>query len=167
MSELSLLLDRMRVRASVHGGAVTAELHDHDEVDISFAPDYYGRVSVATMEQHLTSLGRLLRTEYFRQYYAAVSEAFRQTVTREVPAIGRQDREYVSLRRDLVAEGRSSDGRITVTVRGMEHWDVRIADGTAYEITEAEFIGGLREAAGALIRHQFAGIRELKNRVYG
>lgn len=167
MSELSDLLDRMRVQASVAGGAITAELHDRDRVEISFAPGYYERATEATLERHLASLARLVWADYARQYYAAVSTAFGQSVTKDPPPIGRQDREYTALRQDLIAEGRSGDGRITVMVRGMEVWDVRIAVGTLQELAEAEFVQQLSEAAGALIHHQFAGIRELKNRVYG
>lgn len=167
MSELSDLLDRMQVRASVAGSPVAGFLHDRDEVEISFAPGYYDRADEAPLERHLAALARVLWAEYMRQYYAALSTAFGLTVTKDPPAIGRQDKEYVALRQDLVAEGWSGDGRILVTVRGMETWNVRVTPGTLRELTEAEFVTQLREAAGALIRHQFAGIRELKNRVYG
>jgi hypothetical protein len=43
MSELSDLLGRMRVHATVAGGAITGESHDHDQVDVSFAPGFYAR----------------------------------------------------------------------------------------------------------------------------
>jgi hypothetical protein len=166
MSELSDLLDRMRVRASVARGAITGELHDHDQVDVSFAPGFYDRTTDTALEQHLVSLARLMRAEYVRQYYAAVSTAFGRTITKDPPPIGRQDTDYAAQRQDLAAEGRSSSGRITITVRGMQTWRMRIAPGTVRVLNETQFAAQFREAASAVIRNQFAGIRALKNRIY-
>src|SRR5690349_20523264 len=85
----------------------------------------------------------------------------------ESPAIGRQDKAYASQRQELVAEGRSADGRITITVRGMRSWRVRITPGTLRTLDERQFSAGFGEAAHALIRDQFTGIRTLKNHGYG
>jgi hypothetical protein len=49
----------------------------------------------------------------------------------------------------------------------MRSWQVRIAPGTLRALDERQFIAGFGEAAQALIRDQFAGIRVLKNNVYG
>jgi hypothetical protein len=160
-------LDLMRVRASVAGGAITGELYDNDRVDLSFAPGYYDRVSEPALEDHLVSLARVMHAEYVRQYFRAVSEAFGQTVTKEPPAIGRQDKLYVEQRLDLVAEGRSADDRVVITVRGMQSWWVRIAPGTLRALGGPEFSARFGEAAQALIHDQFTGIRALKNHVYG
>jgi hypothetical protein len=160
-------LDRMRVRVSVAGDAIIGELHDNDRVDLSFAQGHYNSAAESTLEEHLVSLARVMHAEYVRQYFRAVSEAYGQTVTKEPPAIGRQDKEYAAQRRELVAEGRSVDGRITVTVRGMQSWRVRIAPGTLRALDERRFCERFGEAAHALIRDQFAGVRSLKNHVYG
>src|SRR5689334_2436526 len=132
-------LNRMRVSASVAGGAITAELFDGDHVELSFAPGHYDRVDEPALEENLMSLARLMYAEYIRQYFRAVSAAFEQTVTKDPPAIGRQDREYAERRRELVAEGESADHRITVTVRGMRSWRVRIAPGTLRTLDERQF----------------------------
>ncbi|GAA5179526.1 hypothetical protein GCM10023322_09740 [Rugosimonospora acidiphila] len=58
-------------------------------------------------------------------------------------------------------------GRITISVRGMQSWRMRIAPGTVRTLNEAQFAQQFREAATALIRDQFAGIRALRNRIYG
>ncbi len=159
-------LSRMRVRVSVAGGAITGELHD-DVVDLSFAPGCYERASVQALEEHLVSLAQALHTEYVRQYYRALSEAYQQTITKEPVAIGRQDREYTERRQELVAEGRSAGDRIVITVRGMRSWQVRICAGTLRALDERQFSAAFGEAARALIRAQFAGIRVLKDQVYG
>ncbi|WP_345626460.1 hypothetical protein [Rugosimonospora acidiphila] len=44
---------------------------------------------------------------------------------------------------------------------------MRIAPGTVRTLNEAQFAQQFREAATALIRDQFAGIRALRNRIYG
>ncbi|ASW55514.1 hypothetical protein [Plantactinospora sp. KBS50] len=75
--------------------------------------------------------------------------------------------DYDQQRRDLVAQGRSNCGRIAISVRGMQSWLVRIAPGTVRQLDEEQFAARLREAAGELIRDQFAGIRVLKSRIYG
>jgi hypothetical protein len=160
-------LNQMRVRASVASGAITGELHDNDRVDLSFPAGCYERFVEPDLAAHLVSLARVMHAEYVRQYFRAVSEAFGQTVTKEPTAIGRQDRAYAEQRQDLVAEGRSADGRITVTVRGMHAWRVWIAPGTLRTLDERQFAACFGEAAQGLIRDQFASIRALKNHVYG
>lgn len=167
MSELSELLARMRFSVSVAGGAVTGHLHDHDQVVLAFRPGYYDRVDEAALEHQLVSLARVMRTEYVRRYYAALSTAFGRTVTKDPPPIGRREKAYAALRQEFVAAGRSADGRITIAVRGMESWRIRIAPGTLGALTEADFVERFREAAALLIRDQFAGIRTMKDRIYG
>ncbi|BCY05676.1 hypothetical protein [Actinoplanes sp. L3-i22] len=160
-------LERMRVRVSVAGGAITGELSDNDRVELSFAPGYYDRVSEPALEEHLVALARVMHAEYVRQYFQAVSAAYGRTISKDPPAIGRQDREYTARRAELVAEGRSADDRISVTVRGMRSWRVRIAPGTQRALDERQFAVSFGAAAHALIRDQFAGVRVLKNHVYG
>ncbi|GIF12392.1 hypothetical protein [Actinoplanes teichomyceticus] len=160
-------LDRMRVHASVAGGAITGELHDADQVELTFTPGYYDRVAEPVLIDHLVALARVMHAEYVRQYLRAVSEASGRTITKEPAGDGRRDRAYAEQRQELIAEGRSADGRITVTVRGMRSWWVRIAPGTLRVLDERQFAARFGEAAHALIRDQFAGIRALKNHVYG
>lgn len=160
-------LNRMRVRVAVANGSITGELHDDDVVDLSFAPGCYDRASTSALEEHLVSLARALHAEYTRQYYRALSEAYQQTITREPVAIGRQDREYTERRQELVAEGRSTGDRVVITVRGMRSWRVRIGEGVLRTLDERQFSAAFGEAAQSLIRAQFAGVRVLKDQVYG
>ncbi|BCJ44415.1 hypothetical protein GCM10010168_12290 [Actinoplanes ianthinogenes] len=160
-------LDRMRVPASVAGGAINAELYHRDRVDLAFAPGCYQRFSERELADHLASLARVLHAEYVRRYFRALSEAFERTITKEPPAIGWRDQAYVEQREQLVAEGRSRDDRIVVTVRGMRAWHVWITAGALRVLDERQFSAGFGEAAQAVIRDQFAGIRDLKTRIYG
>ncbi|WP_436523797.1 hypothetical protein [Actinoplanes sp. HUAS TT8] len=164
---LSEALNRMRVRVSVAGGSITGELYDDDRVDLSFAPGFYGLVAASVLEGHLVSLAREMHAEYVRQYFRALSVAYERTITKEPAVIGRQDREYTERRQSLVAEGRSARGQITITVRGMQSWQVRIGRDALRTLDERQFSLAFGEAAQALIRDQFAGIRALKEQVYG
>lgn len=167
MTGLAELLDQMRVHASVDGGAVSAVLHDRQQVDISFAPGFYRRATDAVLEEHLASLARLLRVEYDRQYYAVLSKASGETITKDPPPVGWRDTEYVTQREELIAEGASAGRRIVITARGLQSWRVSIAPGTVYDLDETQFADQVGEAAAGVIRSQFAGIRALKARVYG
>jgi hypothetical protein len=81
--------------------------------------------------------------------------------------VSARDRDYRTARDELIAEGRSADGRVHLAVRGMRGWTIRIADGTLRELDEEEFTGRVREAAAELIRDQLAKVRTLKARIYG
>lgn len=64
----------------------------------------------------LTQLARLLWTRRTAEYFRIRSEGTGETITKERAGIGRRDREYAAARDDLVAEGRSSDDRVHVSV---------------------------------------------------
>jgi hypothetical protein len=157
----------MRVRVSLPGGNIAGELRDRTEVQLSFAPGSYYRYGERELERHLASIAKLLWAGRMKEYYAAVSEAFGETITGEPRPVSPRDQDYYSARDDLIAEGRSSDGRIYVAVRGMQIWTVRIADGTVRALDEDEFAVRAREAAARLIRDQLTKIRALKDRFYG
>lgn len=164
---LSDRLDGMRIRASSPDGAVTAELHDRTQVDISFVPGSYRDYDETTLEQQLVGLGRRLWVGRMKEYYAAVSEAFGETITKEARPVGRRDVAFHKARDELIAEGRSADGRVHLQVRGMRSWTVRITNGTLHTLTEDAFAARVHEAAAALIGDQFAKVRELKLEIYG
>ncbi|GIG91435.1 hypothetical protein [Plantactinospora endophytica] len=167
MGVLAERLDDMRVRVSAPGGRIVAELRGRADVRLSFTPESYRYCDERELERQLEGLGKLLWAGRTREYYAAASEAFGATITGEPPAVSLRDQDFCSARDELVAQGRSSDGRIHLAVRGMRIWTVRVADGTVRSLTEEEFAARVSEAAGELIRDQFAKIRVLKHRVYG
>ena len=119
-----------------------------------------------TLEQQLAALARLLWADRMRQYQAARADAFGQHMAESPPATA-TDRAYDEARDALVAEGRSSDGRLSITVRGMRAWSVRIAAGTVASLDERAFVDQVQTAAAALIEDQLAGIGQLKREIYG
>jgi hypothetical protein len=160
-------LDSMHIRAATPDGTISARLNGRTNVVLSFAPGYYDQCSERDLERRLALLATLLWAGRMRAFYAALSEAYEQTITGEDRPISPRDVEYAELRDALVAQGRSADNRITVSVRGMREWNIRVKDGTAREIDEHAFAAAVGEAAAELIRDQFAQIALLKNRVYG
>lgn len=166
MGVLADRLDSMRIRVASPNKMVVAELCHRTEVRLSFASGAYQRSYERGLEEQLAGLARVMWAARMKGYYQAVSEAFGEEVTGEPLPVGRRDQEYLQARDQLVAVGRSRDGRVQLAVRGMRTWTVRIADGSLRALSEDEFTASVGEAAGALIRDQFDKIRQLKLRVY-
>jgi hypothetical protein len=167
MGVLAERLAGMRVRASLPSGSISGEFSAQHGVDITFAPGMYDCLDERELERQLAALARSLRAAQAREYYAAVSEAFGQAATKELPALTPRDRAYDSARAELIAQGRSTDGRVSITARGMTVWTVRIVDGTLRDLDEQEFIERVRQAGAELVRDQIAQIQALKAQVYG
>jgi hypothetical protein len=159
-------LDSMQVTSTSPDGQIAGVLRNRTEVFIAFRPGSYGRYSESVLADQLGALARLLWAGRTREYYAALSEAFGETITGESPAISERDRYYRAAREELVAEGLSSDGLVYVGVQGMRTWAVRVAEGTIRELDEHEFATRVYEASHAMINDQFAKIRQLKNYCY-
>jgi hypothetical protein len=166
MGILADRLDAMQVQAMSPDGHIGGVLRNRTEVFIAFRPGSYDHYVESALEAQLTALAQLLWVGRTREYYAALSEAFGETITGESPAIGERDISYRSARDDLIAEGTSADGAVYIGVRGMRTWAVRIADGALGSLTEDEFAARAYEASHAMIVDQFAKIRRLKNYWY-
>jgi hypothetical protein len=166
VSVLAERLENMRVRVHVPGAGLEGELRGRTGVRISFEPGTYEFRTERDLERHLASLARLLWAGRMKEYYAALSEALGEQISGESPPISLRDQEYDGARDALVAEGRSADGRIYVSVRGMRDWTVRIAENTVRTLREDQFVAAVGEAAAALIQDQFAKIRRLKDEIY-
>lgn len=150
--------DRLRVAASVAGGAVAGELDGAGTVRIALRDGVWH--DREALERHLEALGRRLWAARTRAYLAAVSAASGAPVTREPPAVGRRELEYVVRRAAVVACGRSADGRVSVRVKGMREWRVRVEPGPG-DPSEA-----VREAGEALVRDQLRQVRALKRTIW-
>jgi hypothetical protein len=156
----------MQVTSTSPDGHIAGVLRNRTEVLIAFRPGSYGRYSESVLADQLGALARLLWAGRTREYNAALSEAFGETITGESPAISERDRYYRAAREELVAEGMSGDGLVYVGVQGMRTWAVRVADGTIRELDEHEFATRVYEASHAMINDQFGKIRQLKNYCY-
>lgn len=166
MGVLSDRLDSMRVQASSPDGKVAGELRDRTQFYLSFVPGSYWSYDETTLEQQLVGLAQRIWSRRMEKYYAAVSEAFGETVTKESPPVSPRDFAFYEAREKLVAEGRSADERIYIALRGMRSWTVRIREGTLRRLTEEQFAAHMRAAVSAFITDQYAKVRALKLEIY-
>jgi hypothetical protein len=167
---VGVLADRlgaMRIRVTTAHGAVVGELYGRDRVRVSFGPDVYDRCEERWLERELEHLAGRLWVARTREYYAAVSAALGQTVTREAAPVTPRDREFRAARDRVEAVGVSPDGQVRVSLLGLRSWRIRIADDTRRTHTEEQFAKLLGEVGGELIRDQREKVRELKWRIYG
>lgn len=155
-------LDRMVVTASTQDGAITADLYDRDQVRLRFAPGRYQWLNERDLERQLESLGRVMWSRRMREYYAIVSDLNDTHITAEPLPVNEGQREYVERRDQIVAKGQSSGGRISVSVHGMQHWTVRIEDGTLRQMPEDAFAGAIKEAVKQMLDDQWRQIAQLK-----
>jgi hypothetical protein len=164
MSSLAQRLDNIHVRVKAPGAEIFAELHHRSEVDISFGPGIYDWLAERHLERYLASAAKLLYVGWTR----ACREALGDSIVQHSAAEETQtDRNYLDARGRLVATGRSADGRVTVTIKGVVHEvTVRIADGTIRALNQREFADRVHEAVAALAEDHLEKIRELKLRFY-
>jgi hypothetical protein len=153
-------VDRMVVRVETPSRSVWAQMHGRSDIVIRFAPGFFRRAKARELQTQLEQLGRLLWAAWMREYHAIVSAEHHQIYQEKRP-VAERDVEFVRKRANLIAHGRSSDGRIRVAVRGMREWKVWVAT-EAKSISEAEFTKQAAIAARALIDDQRMKIRELK-----
>jgi hypothetical protein len=168
VGELADRVDTMVIRASTPDGGITAELRGRDQLSLSFSDGLYRLFDDdAELSRRLAIVANLLwvaRTREYRRIYADVTG---DDSTGETLAISERDIAWRTERDDLVATGRSTDGRVTVHFVGMRQWQVTIRPGTVRALDEQQFIRSAGEAAGALIRDQFSQLAALSHKHYG
>ncbi|MCP2321998.1 hypothetical protein HDA40_000505 [Hamadaea flava] len=154
-------LDQMVITAATPDGAMTAELYDRDQVRLRF-PGGYRWLDESRLPGQLEALARVLWARRMREYYEILSEDEDERRTAEPEPVTEGQWEFVERRAQIVARGESSDGRIAISVRGMQEWTVRVQPGTLREYSEEEFAGTIRSVVTRLLDDQFRQITELK-----
>ena len=162
MDSLADRLDSIRLRVQAPGSEIYADLHNRKDVSISFGESVYEWMTERTLEHLLASMGRLLYVEWIRRYRAELDEAFLNAAGPET----QNDRDFIAARAAMESSGRSQDGRVTLSVTGMQNLEVHIIRGTILELNENEFSARLHEAVQDLADNYQAGIRDLKLRYF-
>jgi hypothetical protein len=165
MGAMADRIDAIHVHASAPAGGVHAELRGRDGLDVYFSSGFYRQTDERELEFRLTGVARLLWAEHERAYRQAVANFV--LYPGDPPAESVADVQFYEERDSLLATGRSDDERISVSVRGMRDWQVRIAPGTVRTLDEATFLAGARQAAIRLLSDQARQMIQLKVRVYG
>jgi len=163
---ISERVDGMVVRATSPNGSITATVRGMDAIEVSFAPGFYQRASEQEMETQLAQVARLLWANRMREYQAILDDESGGGLIVDAPGADRLDDQFYEQRENLVAEGRSADGRVRVTVRGMRDWSVHISPGAIDQMREQEMLSAAVQAAEALIRDQMVKLNELKFAIY-
>jgi hypothetical protein len=164
MGEMADRIHAIHVHASAPGGGVHAEMRGYDGVEVYFSSGFYEQTDERELEHRLAGLARLLRTARERAYREAIAEF--STYPGDPPPESDEDVRFYEEREQLVATGRSDDDRITVSVRGMTQWRVRLAGDTVRALDERAFCAGVRQAALRMLADQAQQMIELKGRVY-
>lgn len=167
MGILADRLDRMSVRVTSPDRSLAAELQGRTTVHLTLAPGVYRRIREPDLADRLATVARLLWAARMKVYYQALSEALDERITAEARPVSPRDVNYHTARDQVLAEGRSFDGRFQVSVQGMRHWTVHIAAGTLGVLGEDQFTEAVSQAAAELIQDQQVKIRELKRQCYG
>jgi hypothetical protein len=167
VGELADRLDRLQVRTELPGTGITGTVRDRTELILSFAGNTYYRSTDDELAHRLTNLGRLLWVAWTRGYYEELSAVSGSIIRGERPAQSAKELEYVQRRAQIVAEGRAADGRIRVTVQGLQALAAHIQPGTLRALSEEEFIIEARKAVRAMLEDHQDKIIALKVQVYG
>jgi hypothetical protein len=167
MGELADRIHVMRVRASTPDGGITAELRDRDEVSLAFREGLYDLCDDGDLERRLAALANLLWVARTREYWRVFGEVTGDYSTGEDKPLTARDADWRTERDALVATGSSAGGRIKVRAIGMRRWEVNIRPGTVRTMDERQFALAAGQAAGELIRDQFAKVAALSHKYYG
>ncbi|GIG91240.1 hypothetical protein [Plantactinospora endophytica] len=155
-------IDMMVVTASTPDRSISAELFDRDQVVLRFEPGYYRRVDEHALENQLAALARILWAHRMREYYAILSDLADTQITGEPMPRNEAQVEFLERRDDITARGVSGDGRISISVTGMQQWKVHIQEGTLHRLPESGFTQAVREAVKQLLDDQMRQITVLK-----
>lgn len=166
MGKLSGRVAELSVRVTSPNGQLSAELKGYSEITPSFAAGTYRYYDESSLEDDIAKVASLLFAARTKAYFDIMSESFGSPMNGELPALSSRDRDFDTARAELVAEGRSPDGNIVISARGLRSWSVHIARGSVRRLTESEFVEQLAGAARSLVQHQMDLIRELKDDIY-
>ena len=167
MGDFAERIETMRVRASLRDDAIIAELCDRDQLTLAFREGFYNLCDDGDLERRLGLLASLLWAARTREYSRIYGEVTGDYSTGEDPPADVRETDWRAERDALVVTGSSADGRITVHAAGLRQWQVTLRPGTTRALGERQFAVAVGEAAGELIRDQFAKLAALSLKYYG
>ncbi|MBA8826322.1 hypothetical protein FHX42_003698 [Saccharopolyspora lacisalsi] len=162
MGELAERLDGIRVRVNAPGADIKAELNNRTDFTLSFGESVYEFIDERALERALASLARLLYAGWQRQYREAISDT-----GLDIDPNDQHDFNFQEECRAVESYGESGDGRVALSVVGMDEFTAQIKRGTQRELRESEFAARATEAAALLVEDYQVKTSELKVRYYG
>ncbi|GAB3261991.1 hypothetical protein [Kineosporia babensis] len=166
MGELADRLASMRVSVTMPDQGMSAELLGSSQVTARIQEGLYTRSRDADLEWRLTTLAGLLWVARTREYRRIFADVTGQASAGAARPISPRDIAFAQERDEIVAAGSSADGRVALQTTGMLQWRATVEPGTLRQLDEAEFLAGVGQAAGALIRDHADAVAALKNKHY-
>lgn len=164
MGEFAELLERLTVRADSPDGRIVGVVQGRMQVEIRFADGAYRSYDELGLGHQLSQLAAVLWSRYRREY-DEVTDLYRGGA----PAPYEQPEEGVfrERRAALVARGRSAQGWVEASSRGLVRWEVVVGSGALRKLTESEFLGELDTAVADILRDWRLKTVVLSDEVYG
>jgi hypothetical protein len=144
------LLADADVTASTPDGTVFGRLSGR-RLHVWFAPGYYSHTSDSRLAEKLGQLGRLLWVARMKEYYRLKSDQLGQEVRGERRPTTPKQVARREARDNIVATGRSDDGRVELTTVGMLSWTASIAPGTVSALSEEAFAAATAQAGERVV----------------
>ncbi|MEU4690013.1 hypothetical protein [Actinoplanes sp. NPDC023714] len=168
MGELADRVDTMHIAVSTPDGGITAELYGRDGLSLTFRDGAYRQFTDETeLERRLEALAGRLWVARTREYWRIYGDVTGTDAAGDDPPAGERDRQWRAERDELVVYGSSAYGDVTIRSVGMRGWEVGIRPGTLRALDEWQFAAAAGEAAGELIRDQYAKLVALSSKHYG
>lgn len=160
-------LDAIEARAYSPDNAILAHLHDRTQVKLEFRPGAYARYQAETLEPQLNQLATRLWVEYRRSHFRALSETRGETISGDEREDSPKLQRFTRAQAALPLQGISPGQWIKIRSEGLLRWQVRLAQGTLFRLTEQEFLAELDAALRALLADYFDKMRRLKEEYFG
>jgi hypothetical protein len=164
MGEFSDRLMRLSVQADSPDRLISGMVGGRMQVEVSLCDGAYRRYTDADLGHQLGQLAAVLWSRYRREY-DEVTDAYREDGP--APYEQPEDSDFRERRASLVARGRSRDGRIEASSRGLVRWDVSVTPGTVRALTEAEFLAEVGTAVADILRDWQLKVIVLADEIYG
>ncbi|MFC5730954.1 MULTISPECIES: hypothetical protein [Nocardioides] len=144
-------LDTMVVEAATPDETTFGRITGRRQVDVWFAPGYYGHSTDDRIEAKLATLARLLWVARTKEYYRYKSELLGRVVRGEgaPQTLGQEARR--AARNNILAVGESGDGLVRIESIGLFQWAVTLAPGSVPAVPESTLAARVGMAASRLI----------------
>jgi DNA-binding protein YbaB len=150
--EFAEMIERSEVTVTTPNGQVTATVRGQREVTVRFAPGFYATCSTAKLQENLQAAARLLfaaaRREHLEQIRAFTGRD--DVESRPDPQTPR-DHDYYARLAELVAEGESDDGLVSVSAVGQQHYVVRVTPGVLDRVPQEQVEAACAQAADRML----------------
>ena len=153
MGELTERLAALDLQVTTPDDVASAHLRGWTDVSVSLAPGYYAHTSAERLAPRLADLAALVCEARESAYWRAMSDSIGYDVRGSAvpPAPGDPLAEG---RDSLVAEGASSDGRVSATTAGLRTWTFTLPRDVTSELDEASFCSAVSQALSqSLVDH--------------